>query len=143
MMNDNRYKASGATHKNGITATSGAVFSGTIVQAGGELIVTQSGNVLATTISSGGSAVVQSGGTLRLSSKAGQGTVADLWLPVMINGDMAFFQGLMKEMLEEEDRRPGQVFDHDFIKHHTAGLDALIAQLRASLEAEPQQENLG
>ncbi|HWA11058.1 MAG TPA: FdhF/YdeP family oxidoreductase [Opitutaceae bacterium] len=58
--------------------------------------------------------------------------LADLWLPVMINGDMAFFQGMMKEMLEEEDRRPGQVFDHDFIRHHTEGLDALLAQLRAS-----------
>lgn len=58
--------------------------------------------------------------------------LADLWLPVMINGDMAFFQGMMKEMLEEEDRRPGKVFDHDFIKHHTEGFEALIAQLRAS-----------
>jgi molybdopterin-dependent oxidoreductase alpha subunit len=58
--------------------------------------------------------------------------LADLWLPVMINGDMAFFQGLMKEMLEEEDRRPGKVFDHDFIQHHTVGYDALIAQLRAT-----------
>jgi molybdopterin-dependent oxidoreductase alpha subunit len=58
--------------------------------------------------------------------------LADLWVPVTINGDMAFFQGLMKEMLEEEDRRPGQVFDHDFIKRHTEDVDALIAQLRES-----------
>jgi molybdopterin-dependent oxidoreductase alpha subunit len=61
----------------------------------------------------------------------GKGTqISDLWLQVRINGDMAFFQGLMKEMLEEEDRRPGEVFDHDFIKHHTQGYDELIAQLR-------------
>jgi molybdopterin-dependent oxidoreductase alpha subunit len=58
--------------------------------------------------------------------------LADLWLPVMINGDMAFFQGLMKEMLEEEDRRPGKIFDHDFIQHHTEGFDALVVQLRAA-----------
>src|SRR5580704_7249484 len=46
----------------------------------------------------------------------GKGTeLSDLWLPVRINGDMAFMQGMMKEMLEEEDRVPGSVWDHDFI----------------------------
>jgi molybdopterin-dependent oxidoreductase alpha subunit len=61
----------------------------------------------------------------------GRGTeISDLWLPVRINGDMAFFQGLMKEMLEEEDRSPGKIFDHDFIKHHTQGYETVIAQLR-------------
>ena len=54
-------------------------------------------------------------------------------LPVLINGDMAFLHGLMKEMLEEEDRRPGEVFDHDFIRHYTTGFEELIAQLRAVL----------
>jgi molybdopterin-dependent oxidoreductase alpha subunit len=58
--------------------------------------------------------------------------LSDLWLPVRINGDMAFLHGLMKELLAEEDRRPGQVFDHDFIKHHTTGYDELLAQLRKS-----------
>jgi molybdopterin-dependent oxidoreductase alpha subunit len=62
----------------------------------------------------------------------GTGTqLSDLWLPVTINGDMAFMQGLMKALLEEEDRKPGTVFDHDFIKHHTEGYDELIKQLRA------------
>jgi molybdopterin-dependent oxidoreductase alpha subunit len=62
----------------------------------------------------------------------GKGTdMCDLWLQVRINGDMAFLQGLMKELLEEEDRKPGAVFDHDFIKHHTTGYEELIAQLRA------------
>jgi molybdopterin-dependent oxidoreductase alpha subunit len=63
----------------------------------------------------------------------GKGTqLSDLWLPVRINGDMAFFQGLMKELLDEEDRAPATVFDHDFIRSHTEGYDALIAQLRKS-----------
>ncbi|ACB77420.1 FdhF/YdeP family oxidoreductase [Opitutus terrae] len=63
----------------------------------------------------------------------GGGTpLSDLWLPVMINGDLAFFTGLMKEMLEAEDRRPGTVFDRGFIRHHTEGFEALVAQLRAS-----------
>jgi molybdopterin-dependent oxidoreductase alpha subunit len=61
----------------------------------------------------------------------GRGTqMSDLWLPVRINGDMAFLQGMMKEMLEEEDRRPGTVFDHDFIREYTTGYDELVAQLR-------------
>jgi molybdopterin-dependent oxidoreductase alpha subunit len=63
----------------------------------------------------------------------GKGTqISDLWLPVRINGDMAFFQGLMKELLDTEDQRPGEVFDHDFIRQHTQGYDELIAQLRKS-----------
>jgi molybdopterin-dependent oxidoreductase alpha subunit len=63
----------------------------------------------------------------------GGGTdMCDLWLPVTINGDMAFLHGLMKELLEEEDRRPGKVFDHEFIQHYTTGFEEVIAQLRAS-----------
>jgi molybdopterin-dependent oxidoreductase alpha subunit len=61
----------------------------------------------------------------------GRGTqISDLWMPVRINGDMALFQGLMKELLEEEDRNPGQIFDHEFIKHNTEGYEALVTQLR-------------
>jgi molybdopterin-dependent oxidoreductase alpha subunit len=67
----------------------------------------------------------------------GRGTqMCDLWLQVRINGDMAFLQGLMKEMLEAEDRSPGTVFDHDFIREYTSGFDALIAQLRKASWAE-------
>ncbi len=63
----------------------------------------------------------------------GGGTsMSDLWLPVTINGDMAFLKGVMKRMLEEEERRPGEVFDHDFIDQHTVGYEKLIAVLRAS-----------
>ncbi len=62
----------------------------------------------------------------------GGGTqLSDLWLPVRINGDMAFMQGLMKAMLEEEDARPGTVWDHDFIRDHTEGFEKVIAQLRS------------
>ena len=62
----------------------------------------------------------------------GGSQISDLWLPVLINGDMAFLMGLMKCMLMEEDRRPGQVFDHEFIRQHTSGYEELIAQLRAT-----------
>ncbi len=62
----------------------------------------------------------------------GAGTpLADLYLPVRIAGDVALLKGILKEMLEEEDRRPGAVFDHAFIREHTHGFDAFASDLRA------------
>jgi molybdopterin-dependent oxidoreductase alpha subunit len=62
----------------------------------------------------------------------GPGTpIACLHLPVRVNGDVALFKGIMKEMLEEERRRPGRVFDHDFIAQHTNGHAALVQALDA------------
>jgi hypothetical protein len=58
--------------------------------------------------------------------------LSDLWLPVRINGDIALFKGLMKEMLAEEDRRPGEILDWDFIRRYTVGYDELAASLRAT-----------
>jgi molybdopterin-dependent oxidoreductase alpha subunit len=63
----------------------------------------------------------------------GAGTpIATLHLPVRINGDVAAMQGIMKAMLEEEERRPGQIFDHDFLRQHTSGFDQFLAHLRAT-----------
>jgi molybdopterin-dependent oxidoreductase alpha subunit len=56
--------------------------------------------------------------------------LADLYLPVRINGDVAILQGIMREMLAEEDRRPGTVFDHEFIRQHTMCFDPYIEHLR-------------
>jgi molybdopterin-dependent oxidoreductase alpha subunit len=58
--------------------------------------------------------------------------LSDLWLPVRINGDIALFRGMMKEMLAEEDRRPGEIFDWDFIRQHTVGFEEFLAGLRAT-----------
>lgn len=62
--------------------------------------------------------------------------LADLWLPVRIGGDMALFQAVMKELLEEEERRPGNVFDRSFIAAHTIGYEGLVAHLRRADWAE-------
>jgi molybdopterin-dependent oxidoreductase alpha subunit len=63
----------------------------------------------------------------------GQGAeLTDLWLPVRINGDVGVLKGIMKEMLAEEERNPGTVFDLDFIRDYTFGFDAFIADLRAA-----------
>jgi molybdopterin-dependent oxidoreductase alpha subunit len=58
--------------------------------------------------------------------------LADLWLPVRINGDMAALRGIMKEMLAAEDQHPGSVFDLPFIESHTVGFDEFLAHLRAT-----------
>jgi molybdopterin-dependent oxidoreductase alpha subunit len=58
--------------------------------------------------------------------------LSSLFLPVRINGDVALLKGIMKEMLAEEDRRPGEVLDSSFIDQHTHGFDAFAADLRAT-----------
>jgi molybdopterin-dependent oxidoreductase alpha subunit len=54
----------------------------------------------------------------------GKGTqLADLFLQVRINGDVALLKGIMKELFDAEERRPGQVIDRGFIDLHTSGFD--------------------
>lgn len=63
----------------------------------------------------------------------GGGTkLSDLWVPLRINGDVAVLKGIMKEMLGEEENRPGSVFDLGFIRDHTSGFEEFIADLRAT-----------
>jgi molybdopterin-dependent oxidoreductase alpha subunit len=62
--------------------------------------------------------------------------LADIWVQPRINGDLALFKGLMKEMLAAEEAAPGTVFDHGFIRDHTHGFEALVADLRAASWAE-------
>ncbi|HEY0098103.1 MAG TPA: FdhF/YdeP family oxidoreductase [Pyrinomonadaceae bacterium] len=60
----------------------------------------------------------------------GSGTqLADLFLQVRINGDVALLQGIAKEVLEAESQRAGEVLDHDFIAAHTTGFEAFAASL--------------
>ncbi len=58
--------------------------------------------------------------------------LADVWLQPRINGDLALFKGIMKEMLTAEEAAPGTIFDHAFITEHTHGYDALVADLHAA-----------
>jgi molybdopterin-dependent oxidoreductase alpha subunit len=63
----------------------------------------------------------------------GTGTpLADLFLQVRINGDVALLKGIMKELLEEEERRPSEILDQEFIKNKTAGFEEFAAALRAA-----------
>ncbi len=58
--------------------------------------------------------------------------LADLHLPVRINGDIAVIKGIMKLMLEGEDRQRGSAFDWNFIEQRTHGVDALLENIRAT-----------
>src|SRR6476620_12012245 len=60
----------------------------------------------------------------------GSGTpLADLFLQVKINGDVALLKGIMKAVLAAEDRRPRRVLDHRFIARHTSGFYEFNAAL--------------
>ena len=62
-----------------------------------------------------------------------QGTaLADLWLPVRINGDMASMRGIIKETLEGEERCRGAVLDRQFIEQYTIGFEEFAAHVRAT-----------
>jgi molybdopterin-dependent oxidoreductase alpha subunit len=56
-------------------------------------------------------------------------TLARIHVPVRINGDVAFFQGTMKAMLEEEAHAPGCVLDRAFIDTYTIGYLDLASAL--------------
>lgn len=54
--------------------------------------------------------------------------LADLFLPVKINGDMALLKAIEIILIEFEKKNPGKVFDYDFIKEKTTGYDAFLKQ---------------
>ena len=54
--------------------------------------------------------------------------LADLYLPVKINGDMALLKAIEILLLETEKKNPGQVFNHDFINEKTTGYEAYLQQ---------------
>ncbi|WP_067432830.1 FdhF/YdeP family oxidoreductase [Nocardioides jensenii] len=62
---------------------------------------------------------------------SGVGThLADLHLPVRINGDLALWQAFGLLLLEEDERRGGGVLDRDFIVQHTSGFDDWAKEIR-------------
>ena len=56
--------------------------------------------------------------------------LADLFLPVKINGDMALLKAFELLLLEAEKKSPGQVLNHGFIHDKTTGYDAFIEQFK-------------
>jgi molybdopterin-dependent oxidoreductase alpha subunit len=62
--------------------------------------------------------------------------LARMHVPVRINGDVAFFQGMMKAMLEADDAAPGRVVDWEFVAEHTEGFEVLAVALRGRTWSE-------
>ncbi len=56
-------------------------------------------------------------------------TLTDLYLQVKINGDVPLIKAMLKLLVDKEKKSPGTVFDHEFIKDSTQGLDALLEDL--------------
>ncbi|HEY8733991.1 MAG TPA: FdhF/YdeP family oxidoreductase, partial [Puia sp.] len=55
--------------------------------------------------------------------------IADLYLQIRINGDMAVIQAIEKLLFLEELKNPGTVFDQSFIQENTIGYEGLKAHL--------------
>ena len=55
--------------------------------------------------------------------------LTDIFLQIKINGDMALLKAMEKILLEEDEKNPGSVLDHDFIKKHTDGYYELVQNL--------------
>lgn len=68
----------------------------------------------------------QLGGLLGAKTK-----LADVYLQVKINGDMALLQALAKLMMHAETQRPGSVLDNDFIQSNTSGFDVYKGHIDA------------
>jgi molybdopterin-dependent oxidoreductase alpha subunit len=55
--------------------------------------------------------------------------LADLFLQVKINGDMALLKAIEKLLYAAEVKEPGKVFDQEFIKEHTKGYTEFLHSL--------------
>lgn len=54
--------------------------------------------------------------------------LADLYLPVKINGDMALLKALEMLLLDYEKKNPGKILDQQFIHEKTTGFEAYLKQ---------------
>ncbi|WP_406315763.1 FdhF/YdeP family oxidoreductase [Streptosporangium sp. NBC_01639] len=67
----------------------------------------------------------------RPSGVVGRGTtLADRFLQIRLNGDLALFSALSRSLLEAEDAAPGSVVDRDFVESHTHGFDDWARSVR-------------
>ena len=56
--------------------------------------------------------------------------LADLYLPVKINGDMALLKAFEMLLLEAEKNAPGEILDHEFITASTTGFNEFTKQFK-------------
>lgn len=58
--------------------------------------------------------------------------ISTVYLQPKVGSDVALLKGIMKHVLEAEKRTAGRVLDRGFIRKHTQGFDALVADLEAT-----------
>ncbi|WP_428308361.1 FdhF/YdeP family oxidoreductase [Lacipirellula sp.] len=58
--------------------------------------------------------------------------IADLFLQVRINGDVPLFKGILKAIVAADDAERGAGIDWDYVNANTAGVDDLLADVRAA-----------
>ena len=56
--------------------------------------------------------------------------ITDLFLPVKINGDVAFLKALMYDLLQMDIAQGGDLIDYDFIEKHTNGYEKFIKAIK-------------
>jgi molybdopterin-dependent oxidoreductase alpha subunit len=57
-------------------------------------------------------------------------TLTDCYLPIKLNGDMALLQAIEFLLWQEEQKTPGTIFDHEFIKNQTNNYEAFIRHIQ-------------
>jgi molybdopterin-dependent oxidoreductase alpha subunit len=67
--------------------------------------------------------------------------LADLYLPVRVNGDVAAIKGILKNLFEREQAGRPSAIDHEFIQTYTEGFDEFLADVRAASWAEIEEES--
>ena len=67
--------------------------------------------------------------------------LADLYLPVRVNGDVAAIKGILKDLFEQERGGGTPAIDRDFIQSYTEGFEALLADVEAASWEEIEEES--
>jgi molybdopterin-dependent oxidoreductase alpha subunit len=67
--------------------------------------------------------------------------LADLYLPVRVNGDVAAIKGFLKDLFERERAGRPSAIDREFIEAYTEGFDELLADVEAASWAEIEEES--
>src|ERR1700723_817644 len=67
--------------------------------------------------------------------------LADLYLPVRVNGDVAAIKGILKDLFERERAKHIPAIDREFIQTRTEGFEALLADLEATSWQEIEENS--
>ncbi len=67
--------------------------------------------------------------------------LADLYLPVRVNGDVAAIKGILKDLFERERAGQASAIDHEFIQTFTEGFTELLADVEAASWEEIVEES--